>query len=224
MREMIFERVDGAPFLFDAGQWVNLVLPLPEGDVRRAYSIASAPSSTPRFELAVTRVSGGPGSEYLHGLEVGAAVHAIGPHGLFTRAPLDPAPALFIATGTGITPLRSMLHAALQAGSEAPMWILFGARFEEDILYRQEFTELSRGSDRIRYDVTLSQGAASWSGRRGYVQEHVPGLLEELSARSPGAPPHLYICGLERMVSAVRQLARGTLGVDRKRVHVERYD
>ncbi|AKT39050.1 oxidoreductase FAD-binding subunit [Chondromyces crocatus] len=229
VREMIFERVDGEPFVFDAGQWVNLLLPLPEGEVRRAYSIASAPAGTPRFELAVTRVEGGPGSEFLHAMEVGACVRAIGPHGLFTRSPQDPAPALFVATGTGITPLRSMLHAALRAGSGARMWILFGARFEEDILYRQELMELSRGSDRIRFEVTLSQGGASWSGRRGYVQQHVPELLAELTAKQAvddpgGVGPHLYICGLERMVNAVRELSRGTLGVERKRVHVERYD
>lgn len=224
VRELVFERADGAPFEFEAGQWVNLVLPLPGGELRRAYSIASAPGGTPRFELAVTRVAGGPGSEYLHALEVGASLRAIGPHGLFTRAPLDPAPALFIGTGTGVTPLRSMLHAALRAGSQAPMWILFGARFEEDILYRPELEQLCRGSDRIRFEVTLSRGGPSWSGRCGYVQAHVPELYRELAARSPEALPHLYICGLDRMVTAVRELARGELGVDRKRVHVERYD
>jgi NAD(P)H-flavin reductase len=117
-----------------------------------------------------------------------------------------------------------MLQAALRAGSEAPLWILFGARFEEDILYREELEALARSSERIRYEVTLSQGAPAWRGRRGYVQAHVPELWRDLAARHPGARPHVYICGLERMVKAVRELARGELGADRKQVHVERYD
>jgi len=226
VRELVLERADGQPFRYEAGQWVNLVLHLPEGEIKRAYSIASAPTGSPRFEIAVTRVEGGPGSEYLHRMDEGAIVHAIGPHGLFTRDPADPTPALFVATGTGLTPLRSMLHAALRAGSQAPMWILFGARYEEDILYREELEALARGSDRIRYEITLSQGSPAWAGRRGYVQAHVPELYRELAARSlsPSAPPQIYICGLERMVKSVRELARGELGADRRHVHVERYD
>lgn len=222
VRELVFEREDGEIFDYEAGQWVNLVLPLPGGEIKRAYSIASAPRRSPRFELAVTRVAGGPGSEYLHGIDVGTTLRAIGPHGLFTRDPSDRSPALFVATGTGVTPLRAMLQTALQAGSEAPLWILFGARFEEDILYKDELAALApRG---IRHEVTLSQGGAGWAGRRGYVQAHVPELYGALAAACPDSPPHVFICGLDRMVKTVRALCRQELGVDRKHVHVERYD
>ncbi|WP_437595970.1 FAD-dependent oxidoreductase [Sorangium sp. So ce590] len=225
VRELSFERADGRSFLFEAGQWVNLVLPLSGGEVKRAYSIASAPDGSPRFDLAVTLVEGGAGSEHLHRIEPGATLRAIGPHGLFTRDSGDSSPSLFVATGTGITPLRSMLHASLRAGLAAPhLWILFGARFEEDAIYRDELEALARGSDRIRYEITLSRGGPSWSGRRGYVQAHAPELYRELAEKSGDPAPHVFICGLDRMVSSVRELARGELGVPRKHVHVERYD
>ncbi|MFO0756212.1 MAG: FAD-binding oxidoreductase, partial [Byssovorax sp.] len=121
VREMVFERTDGAPFLFEPGQWVNLVLPVPEGEIKRAYSIASPPvPGSPRFELAVTRVTGGPGSTYLHDLAPGQTLRAIGPQGLFTRGKLADEPSLFIATGTGITPFRSMIADALARRSSAP--------------------------------------------------------------------------------------------------------
>src|SRR3954447_2508533 len=91
VRELTFERVDGAPFGFQAGQWVSLVLPLAEGEARRAYSIASPPLGDAKFEIAVTRVADGPGSSFLHALADGATLRAIGPQGFFTRARGAPA-------------------------------------------------------------------------------------------------------------------------------------
>ncbi|MEZ4309773.1 MAG: FAD-dependent oxidoreductase [Polyangiaceae bacterium] len=223
VRHLAFERADGGAFEFAPGQWVNLVMPLPSGEIKRSYSIASAPEGGGGFELAVTRVEGGPGSTYLHGIEPGATLRAIGPHGLFTREGGDAAPALFVATGTGVAPFRSMLGAALRAGGVAPMSLLLGVRFEEDILYREEFEAIAARHPNVRFAVTLSRPAEGWSGRSGYVQSHVPELLAALAKESEAAP-HVWICGLDRMVSTVKDLCRKELGLDRKRVHVERYD
>jgi ferredoxin-NADP reductase len=225
VRELVLERAGGEAFGYLPGQWVNLVLPLPSGEVKRAYSVASAPAAgSPRFELAVTKVSGGAGSEYLHDLALGATLRAIGPQGLFTRTPAEDSPALFVATGTGVTPLRAMLQASIAASPKAPLWLLFGARVEADVLYRDEFEGWARELPGFRYEITLSQPGPAWSGRKGYVQLHVPELLAALREGAAPSAPHLYVCGLERMVTAVRDLARGELGVDRKHVHTERYD
>ncbi len=224
VRELVFERVDGEIVDYDPGQWLNLNLPLPSGNLVRAYSIASAPAGSPRFELAVTRVENGPASTYLHALEEGAVLTAIGPLGLFTRDAEDPSPALFVGTGTGVTPLRSMMQAALTRSANTPLWLLFGARYEEDILYRDEMEALAARDPRVRYVVTLSRPSDAWKGARGYVQAHVPGLLDELRQASGQARPHVFVCGLERMVKSVRELCRNELGVERKHVHTERYD
>jgi CDP-4-dehydro-6-deoxyglucose reductase, E3 len=225
VRELVFERADAAPFQFDPGQWVNLVLPLPEGEIKRAYSIASAPvGGSPRFELAVTQVEGGPGSQYLHRMTEGETLRAIGPQGLFTRGLHASLPSLFIATGTGVTPFRSMIEAALHAGDTAPLWLLFGARFEEDILYQDELTRWSEEHPHFRYEITLSRPTPGWTGRQGYVQHHASELLRELRALSLEGEPHAYICGLDRMVSAVKDLLRNELALPRKHVHTERYD
>jgi CDP-4-dehydro-6-deoxyglucose reductase, E3 len=223
VRHLVFERTDGKAFDFVPGQWINLLLPLSSGEIKRAYSIASPPNRTPSFDLAVTHVTGGAGSEYLHSIAEGTILRAIGPHGFFTRAADDSAPSLLIATGTGIAPIRSMVIAAADSGATAPLWVLFGARHEEDILYRAEFEELTRSSPQVRYEVTLSKPHAKWKGRSGYVQRHVPELLGGLIAESR-SPPHVFICGLDRMVSAVKSLCRNDLCVERKRVHVEAYD
>jgi ferredoxin-NADP reductase len=225
VRELVFERTDGAPFQFDPGQWVNLVLPLPAGEIKRAYSIASAPvAGSPRFELAITQVEGGPGSQYLHAMNEGETLRAIGPQGLFTRGKDASLPSLFIATGTGLTPFRSMMQAALTAGEGAPLWVLFGARYEEDILYGDELSRWAREHPHVRYEVTLSKATSGWTGRRGYVQHHASELVRDLRALGGGADPHAYICGLDRMVGSVKDLLRNELGLPRKHVHTERYD
>jgi ferredoxin-NADP reductase len=223
VRELGFERVDGAPFAFQAGQWVSLVLPLAEGEARRAYSIASHPDGSPGFEVAVTKVEGGPGSTYLHELPVGATVRAIGPQGFFTRPRAAGHPSLFVGTGTGVTPLRSMIKDALLAGETAPMTLLFGVRHEADQLYREELEALAAQHPNFRAYYSMSRPGPGWSGLTGYVQTHAESFWRELETRGPGAP-HLYVCGLERMVGAVRDLLRKQMGVDRKQVHSERYD
>jgi CDP-4-dehydro-6-deoxyglucose reductase, E3 len=225
VREIVLERADGRPFVFDPGQWVNLVLPLPDGEIKRAYSIASAPEEgSPRFEIAVTLVTGGPGSGFLHALPEGARLRAIGPQGLFTRPAAEDAPSLFVGTGTGVTPLRSMIRASIAAGGRAPLLLLFGARHEEDILYREELAALAREHPRFRYEITLSQPGPSWAGRRGYVQAHLAELCAGVSVAGVAGGPDAYVCGLDRMVSAVRGMLRNELGVDRRHVHAERYD
>jgi ferredoxin-NADP reductase len=223
VREVTFERTDGQPMVFEPGQWLNLILPATADTLKRSYSIASPPAGTPRFEVAVTRVQGGPGSTFLHDVQPGATLQCIGPQGFFTRAANSTAPSLFIATGTGVTPMRSMMQAALAAGGKAPMWLLFGVRHDADVLYEGEMQAMVKEHPHVRFEPTLSQPGPSWTGRRGYVQTHVKELWAELSALGAGEP-HAYICGLERMVGSVREILRTELGLPRQQVHSERYD
>ena len=191
VRELAFERVDGQTFDFVAGQWVSFVLPLPDGEGRRAYSIASPPTGTGGLSIAVTKVEGGPGSTFLHELPEGAVIRAIGPQGFFTRPRDTRQPSLFVGTGTGVTPLRSMILDALATGDDSPMTLLFGVRFAEDRLYHEELDTLSLAHPNLRIVYTLSQPSADWTGRRGYVQTHVEELWRELESRGEG--PHAYL-------------------------------
>lgn len=223
VRELGLERVDGRPFEFQAGQWVSLVLPLVDGEGRRAYSIASPPDGSPGLSIAVTKVEGGPGSSYLHDLPEGATLRAIGPQGFFTRPRGTRQPSLFVGTGTGVTPLRSMILDALASGDESPMTLIFGVRRPEDRLYIEELEALAARHPSFRLECTLSKPPTDWATRTGYVQTHVEELWRDLEAKGAGSP-HAYICGLERMVGSVRDLLRRQMGVERKQVHTERYD
>jgi ferredoxin-NADP reductase len=225
VRELVFERLDGASMAFEAGQWIAVHLPLEGAGIlgsRRSYSIASAPDGSSRFAIAVTLVPGGAGSTWLHRADTGSVLTFHGPQGFFTRPTAAPPPALFVATGTGLTPLRSMLHASVAAGADAPTWILLGVRHAEDILYGEELRAIAASRPSVRFEVTLSQPPAGWTGRTGYVQAHVKALWTELIAAAN--EPHAYVCGLHRMVGSVRDLLRREVGVPRERVHTERYD
>ena len=227
VRELVFARVDGAPVDLEAGQWVTLMLPLPglPTELRRSYSIASPPRGTPEIEIAVTHVEGGAGSRYLHDLEIGQTLKVQGPQGFFVRGKGTGKAALFVGTGTGVTPLRSLLLDALARDDRNPLVLLFGVRTRQDLLYAGELAELAAAHPNVRIEPTLSRSDDDWTGRRGYVQHHVAELWNELRGETETpADVHVYICGLNRMVASVRELLRGELGATREQVHSERYD
>jgi ferredoxin-NADP reductase len=213
-------------FGFVAGQWLSVKASTPEGDeITRAYSIASAPSENGRFAFCLNRVQDGFMSNYLCNLGEGAEISFQGPFGDFIlRPPLRDT--LMIATGTGIAPFRSMLEgvfdemerrASPPVHPTAQFFLLFGARYEQDIYYREEFERLAGAHSNFHFLPTLSRGGPEWKGLRGYVQEHV---REIVGSRTD---MQAYICGLDKMVSANRELLK-SLGWDRKSIRCEKYD
>jgi ferredoxin-NADP reductase len=214
-------RVNGVPhFGFVPGQWLSVKAHTPEGEeMTRAYSIASPPSDNGQVAFCLNRVQDGFMSNYLCSLEAGAEVAFQGPFGDFTLHP-PVRDTVFIATGTGIAPLRSMLRWLLAEHDRHrgyQSWLLFGARRESDLYYREEFEQLAAKHTNFHFLPTLSRAEAEWKGLRGYVQEHLPEIVR---ARND---MHAYICGLAKMVKANRDLLKG-LGWDRTSIRYERYD
>src|SRR6266404_2904788 len=207
--------VKGIPhFGFVPGQWLSLKTSKPDGEeITRAYSIASPPLEDARFAFCLNRVQDGFMSNYLCDMNEGDEITFQGPFGAFIlRPPMRDT--MFIATGTGIAPFRSMLYWVLADPSRhqgKQLWLVFGNRTEKDIYYHEEFLRLAREHDNFHYLPTLSRGSAEWHGLRGYVQEHVPQLARERK------DVHAYICGLDKMVKANRELLKG-LGWDRKAI------
>jgi ferredoxin-NADP reductase len=207
-------------FGFVPGQWLSVKANTPDGEeMTRAYSIASPPSQNGHVAFCLNRVQDGFMSNYLCSLDAGAEIAFQGPFGNFILHP-PVRDAVFIATGTGIAPFRSMLHWLL-ARSERhqghQFWLLFGARRERDIYYREEFEHLATKHANFHFLPTLSRGETEWKGLRGYVQEH---LAEIVGTRTD---LHAYICGLDKMVKANRELLK-SLGWDRTSIRYEKYD
>ena len=240
--------VDGLEsFPYAPGQFVSAVAKDHAGKQQtRAYSIASAASGN-RFDLCVNRVENGFFSNHLADLPdlpVGGTVQIHGPHGYFTlRSPITDS--IFIATGTGVAPMRAYTQWLFPAdgpdrseGKE--IWLIYGTRHETDIYYQDEFEALDARVPNFHYLPTLSRALDSWTGLRGHVQVHIAKIVEERAARlgqplpvppvSPDLPQgdlrfdiYAYICGLNFMVSAVRDLLTG-YGWHKKQIVFERYD
>jgi ferredoxin-NADP reductase len=213
VRWMALSPIDGDAYDYLAGQWVKLYF---AGGIDRDYSIANAPGSD-RIEILVTRVEGGPGSTALHEMPIGASIESLGPSGLFVREDAAATlPSLFVGTGSGVAPLRSMIEAMPTSG---PCTLLFGCRTEADVMFEQEWRDRAATDPSFRFEPTLSRASSTWTGRRGYVQTHLRELLPTLPDTT-----HVYICGLTKMITEVRRVLKEELGVDRRRVHSERYD
>jgi ferredoxin-NADP reductase len=215
--------VDGVShFGFVPGQWLSVKATTPDGEeMTRAYSIASPPSDNGHFAFCLNRVEDGFMSNHLCTLNEGAKISFQGPFGDFIlRPPLRDT--IFIATGTGIAPFRSMLHWLLAEEGRhqgRQFWLLFGARTEQDLYYREEFEKLAAKHDNFHFLPTLSRAEDkdNWKGLRGYVQQH---LGEIVGMRTD---MHAYICGLDKMVKANRELLK-SLGWDRTAIRYEKYD
>lgn len=215
VRHFTFE-VDGVPSLeFIPGQWISVSEIVREKKATRAYSLASAPSGN-RFELCLNRVKEGLFSPWLFKLEPGQSVSIKGPLGSFTpRQPFRDS--VLVATGTGIAPFRSFLQSETVRESGCEVTLLLGSRYEESLLYREEFEQLDRDRPNFRFMPTITRPSASWSGATGRVQAH---LDEVLRGRTD---LDVYVCGLRAMVDEVRSLLAAR-GFEKSRIIFEKYD
>ena len=234
-------------FHYAPGQFVSAVAQDAAGKQQtRAYSIASAERAN-AFELCVNRVEEGFFSNHLADLPdlpVGGTIQIHGPHGHFVlHEPITDS--ILVATGTGVAPMRAFTQLLFPAGGDdrsqgKDIWLVFGTRHEPDLYYHDEFEALAARCPNFHYLPTLSRATDSWTGLRGYVQDHVARIVEERAARlgqtlplapvDPATSPatlnfdaYAYICGLNNMVSGVRECLSG-YGWHRKQIVFERYD
>lgn len=219
VRCCIFERVDGEEFSFEAGQYVCLGAELDGEMQKRYYSIASAPSPDPRFELCIKVGSDGFG-RFLAEMEPGAELGCEGPGGKMRLRRPGRCDSLFIASGTGVSAMRSMTEHLLGGEQDLTggrsVTFLLGARTPDDLLYRDRFEQLAAERPNFRFLPTLSAADASWTGLRGRVLDHL--------SQAIGGPDHLdvYVCGHPEMVAeARRRLAEA--GIDEDSVVYEKY-
>jgi CDP-4-dehydro-6-deoxyglucose reductase len=208
-------------FQFTAGQFI--VIDLPIGDKRlqrwRSYSIASAPDDSNLIELCISRAPTGQGTRYLfEDIKPGAVLRFKGPDGGFVLPSKIEKDLVFICTGTGVVPFRSMIQDLIRSGkSHRNIHLIFGTRHESGILYRDEFEALTRTLPGFRYDIVLSR-QPDWNWHQGHVHNV---YLEQYRNVRPDVD--FYICGWSSMIDEAVANLLVELKYDRAQVHYELY-
>jgi Na+-transporting NADH:ubiquinone oxidoreductase subunit F len=199
MRELDLELAHGAVMPFVAGQYVQLLIPGTERDVQplyRAYSITSSPRRPGLLSLLVGRVEGGACSTYVfERLRAGDTITVNGPFGDFHLRDGN-GPALLVAGGSGIAPMRSILIDAEERGIARPLTLFFVARQRQDLVWREDMESRARRNPGFTFIPVLSHPTAAdaWTGERGGMASVLARLLPRLGAQEA------YLCGGPGMI------------------------
>jgi NAD(P)H-flavin reductase len=189
---------------FLPGQFVSVQV---GAALTRQYSIASPPSRNSTLDLLVDVAPGGPGSQFFIQQDVGSTIQFIGPMGKFVLEK-EEGTIIFLATGTGIAPFKSMLDDLFEKQkahndyNKRSIHLFLGFRYEQDIFWHDYFEQKIHEQPNFQYVVTLSQPDEHWQGKRGYVQTRIdPQLLTRPDIE-------IYICGGNHMVKGSLEYLR----------------
>ena len=211
------------PLRFVAGQHMDVRLTAPDGyEAQRSYSIASAPETGDRLELAIERLQDGEVSPFFFDTAaVGDEIELRGPiGGHFTWSVDDGGPVLLVGGGSGVVPLACMLrHRAARASSVAAA-LVYSARTAADLIFGEELRGYAARADGLHFLPTLTRESDPPEGvRTGRIDAQ---LLREALVRLPGPPKTVFVCGANAFVETAAELLVG-LGVAASTIRTERY-
>ncbi|QRR02927.1 ferredoxin--NADP reductase [Dyadobacter sandarakinus] len=183
------------------GQFLTLLLPDGDKKVRRSYSMSSSPYTDVSPAITIKRVPGGYASNWLADyVKPGDVLETLEPAGNFFPKQADDQTrqVVFIGAGSGITPLFSILKSVLIVEPESEVFLLYGSRNEELIIFREKLQALQmKYANRLHIVHTLSQPVESWEGQRGRLNKtHILKIMESLPALNPQNAEY-YLCGPE---------------------------
>lgn len=205
VREIDLRLIAPKMIAFKAGQFISFEVSRQgqPGTVTRPYSIASPPSRLELVTIVLNRVPGGPGSTYLFSQQEEDPTQFKGPAGTFYLREDFSRDLLFVATGTGIAPIRSMLLDWSHRGAHGSATLYWGLRSQRDLYYQDELEALAKTHRNFSFMATLSRPENGWQGPRGRVTR----LVEEGIA----SVKHLavYLCGNGGMIKDVTAILNG---------------
>lgn len=155
------------------------------------FSLSAVPVKN---EFRLTIRSSGDFTSKIPRVKIGTKVLVSGPYGRFTSAVAKTNKRLFVAGGVGITPLRTMLQEALQAGQDCVL--LYGNRTLDDVIFKNELASYKQKG--LRIVPVFSNAPESYSGERGYIDgKRITRLVPDFAERD------VYICGPQPMMDSV---------------------
>ncbi|MDF0530836.1 ferredoxin--NADP reductase [Tsukamurella sp. 8F] len=215
--QVIDETVDAKSFVFatewdyQPGQFVTLRIPSDlTGSVARSYSLYTSPFDAVRPGVTVKRSPGGYASNWLcDNLSEGDEVEVLPPAGAFVPESLD-VPMLLLAAGSGITPIMSILSAALSQGSQHIV-LLYANASDADTIFYDDISSLEASHPG---QLTVIWWQAEYRG--------IPDADSLAAVLSPYHSRATYLCGRDEFMAACKEALR-VIGTDRSLVHQEIY-
>ncbi|MGB3144342.1 MAG: FAD-binding oxidoreductase [Maribacter sp.] len=181
-----------ANFKFLPGQYVNLI----KGNISRSYSIASHPKSTTSLEFFIKNYNNGKMSDYwFHSAKNDDVLRLQGPLGTFFLRNKPNKNLIFLATGTGIAPINSILEELkLLNLDSSKVTVVWGVR-DEKSLFLDSLPFVG-----TEFYKVVSRPTKEWGGKIGYVQDVLISLKDDLSDCV------VYACGSNEMIDSSRTL------------------
>ena len=205
----------GATFLFRAGQFITLELPVKGGPIYRTYTISSSPTSNVYLSITVKAQPDSEGSRWLvENLVPGMRLNVKGPGGVFHLPRQPNGKYLFISAGSGVTPMMSMATFLWERGEEPDISFVQCANRPSDLIFRKRLEYMAgrvRGL-RLHFVAAEEDPYEVWTGYRGHFNQLMLGLM---------TPDYLdrdvYCCGPEGFMQSVRDMLH-SLGYDMSKV------
>jgi len=184
---------------FLAGQYLDFLL---KGGERRSFSMANPPHADELIELHIRHVPGGNFTDHVFGkMKQRDILRFEGPLGSFFLREDSTKPMVFVASGTGFAPIKSIIESALHRKVERPMVLYWGCRRPKDLYLNALAESWALQQPNFRYVPVVSEAAAedAWPGRSGFVHRAVMQDFPDLSGYQ------VYACGVPVMVDSARQ-------------------
>lgn len=181
-------------FNFLPGQYINII----RGDYKRSYSIAINNCSN-GIVLFIKNYQGGKFSNYLFNeAKINDLLRIEGPLGTFFYRETKKTNIVFLATGTGIAPVKSILENMEQNSEEMKeknIYLFFGGRTQEDLFWEPQFKNIS-----VNFVPVLSRSENNWKGEKGHIQEVLKSKEIDLSDSV------VYACGSVNMIKDAKEI------------------
>lgn len=204
---------------FIAGQYITIKHPAADGEVRRAYSISSAPHEN-KITVGIKKVKGGTFSVFANEtLKAGDVLHVMAPEGRFVLKPSESVQHIAaFAAGSGITPIMSIVKTALNQ-PEGQVVLLYGNQNPQETMFFEELQELkAKYTDRffIQYIFSRTHEEDSLYGR---IEGSTVNFIVKNKFRD--IPFHHYfLCGPQPMIETVQDTLLQA-GVPKEMIHYE---
>lgn len=184
---------------FLAGQYIDFLL---KGGERRSFSMANAPHADELIELHIRQVAGGSFTDHVFSkMKERDILRLEGPLGSFFLREDGAKQIVFVASGTGFAPIKSIIESAFHRNITRPMVLYWGARRPKDLYLNALPEKWAREKPNFRYVPVISEARPEdqWHGRSGFVHRAVMEDLPDLSAYQ------VYACGVPIMVDSARK-------------------